>query len=171
MEICMSLHYLLFQKILYESYLSNGGHPLPAYIKAKKSKVTQSCPTLCDPMGYGLPGSSVHGIFQARILEWVAISFSRGSSWPRDRTQVSCIAGRCFTLWATREVLQPTIPLLLKGLFMWQVLSCVISIQAFIHPLKLHWNIYWVLQHTGGQEKIPIEWWTLHSLKLALGLG
>ena len=50
-----------------------------------------------------LPGSSVHGIFQARILEWVAISFSRGSSRPRDGTQVSCIAGRCFTLWATRE--------------------------------------------------------------------
>ena len=49
------------------------------------------------------PGSSVHGILQARILEWVAISFSRGSSWPRDRTQVSQIAGRCFNLWATRE--------------------------------------------------------------------
>ena len=49
------------------------------------------------------PGFSVHGIFQARELEWVAISFFRGSSWPRDRTQVSCIAGRHFTLWATRE--------------------------------------------------------------------
>ena len=49
------------------------------------------------------PGFSVHRIFQARVLEWVAISFSRGSSWPRDWTQVSCIAGRCFTLWATRE--------------------------------------------------------------------
>ena len=46
---------------------------------------------------------SVHGILQARVLEWVAISFSRGSSWPRDRTQVSCIVGRCFNLWATRE--------------------------------------------------------------------
>ena len=50
------------------------------------------------------PGSSVHGIFQARILEWVAISFSRGSSWPRVKTQVSCIVGRRFTVWATREV-------------------------------------------------------------------
>ena len=55
-------------------------------------------------MDCSLPGSSIHGIFQARVLEWVAISFSRGSSWPRDRTQGSCIAGRCFTLWATREV-------------------------------------------------------------------
>ena len=48
--------------------------------------VTQSCPTLCDPMDYSMPDSSVLGIFQARILEWVAISFSRGSSWPRDWT-------------------------------------------------------------------------------------
>ena len=51
------------------------------------------------------PGFSVHGIFQARILDWVAISFSRGSSWPRDRTWVSRIAGRCFTIWATRKAI------------------------------------------------------------------
>ena len=56
----------------------------------------QSCPTLCDPMDCSLPGSSVHGIFQARTLEWVSISFSGGSSQPRDRTQVSCIVGRHF---------------------------------------------------------------------------
>ena len=54
-----------------------------------ESEVAQSCPTLCDPVDCSLPGSSVHGIFQARILEWVAISFSRGSSRPRDRTLVS----------------------------------------------------------------------------------
>ena len=60
--------------------------------------VTQPCPTLCNPTDRSPPGSSVHGILQARILEWVAISFSRGSSPPRDRTQVSCIAGRCFTV-------------------------------------------------------------------------
>ena len=54
-------------------------------------------------MDYSLPGSSVHGIFQARILEWVAISFSRGSSQPRDWTRVSHIVGRCLTIWATRE--------------------------------------------------------------------
>ena len=53
-----------------------------------------------------IPGSSVHGIFQARILEWVPIFFSRGSSWPRDQTWVSHIVGRCFTIWATREVSQ-----------------------------------------------------------------
>ena len=67
------------------------------------SEVVQSCPTLCDPVDCSLPGFSVHGIFQARVLEWAAISFSKGSSWPRNWTWVSCIAGRCFTLWATRE--------------------------------------------------------------------
>ena len=65
--------------------------------------IIQLCLTLCDPMDSSLPGSSVHEIVQARVLEWVAISFSRGSSWPRDQAQVSCIAGRYFTIWATRE--------------------------------------------------------------------
>ena len=68
--------------------------------------VTKSCLTLCDPMDCSLPGSSVHGIFQARILEWVAISFSRGSSWPRDQTRVSCISCTgtwMLYCWAARE--------------------------------------------------------------------
>ena len=73
-------------------------------IKVKsESEVAQSCQTLCDPMDWGLPGFFVHGIFQARILDWVAISFSRRSSWPREWTRVSCIVGRCFTIWATRK--------------------------------------------------------------------
>ena len=77
-----------------------------AYDQIKvKSEVAQLCPTLCDPMDCSLSGSSIHGIFQARVLEWIAISFSRGSSWPRNRTQVSHIAGRRFTFWATREAL------------------------------------------------------------------
>ena len=65
--------------------------------------ITQLCLTLGDPKDCSPPGSSVHGILQARILEWVAIPLSRGSSWPRDRTQVSHIAGRFLTMWATRE--------------------------------------------------------------------
>ena len=72
-------------------------------IKKAESEVTQSCLTLCNPMDCSLPRSSVHGIFQARVLEWVAISFSRGSSQPRDWTWVSCTAGRRFTTWATME--------------------------------------------------------------------
>ena len=59
-----------------------------------QSEVIQSCPTLCNPMDYSLPGSSVHGILQAIVLEWVGISFFRASSLPRDWTQVSRIAGR-----------------------------------------------------------------------------
>ena len=63
----------------------------------------QSFPTLSDPKDCSPPGSSVHGVLQARTLEWVAISCSRGSSQPRDQTQVSGTAGRLFTIWATRE--------------------------------------------------------------------
>ena len=65
--------------------------------------IAQSCLTLCDHMDYNPPGSSVHGIFRARILKWVAISCSRGSFWPRDQTWVSHIAGRLSTVWATRD--------------------------------------------------------------------
>ena len=68
-----------------------------------KMKVAQSCLTLCDPMDY-----RVHKILHVRILEWVAFPFSRGSSQPRDWTQVSCIAGGFFTSWATRESLLGT---------------------------------------------------------------
>ena len=66
--------------------------------KESESEVAQLCPTLCDPMDCSLPSSSVHEIFQVTILEWTAISFSRGSSQPRDRTRVSRIVGRCFYL-------------------------------------------------------------------------
>ena len=73
-----------------------------AEIEEKWSEVAHSWQTLCDPVDCSLPGSSLHGILQARVLEWVAISFSRGSSQPRDQTQVSRIVGRCFNLWAMR---------------------------------------------------------------------
>ena len=65
--------------------------------------VTQSCPILCDPMDCSLQGPSVHWILQARIREWIAIPFSRWSSRPRVQTLVSCIAGRFFTVCATKE--------------------------------------------------------------------
>jgi len=69
-----------------------------------ESEVTQSCPTLCNPMDCSLPGSSIHGIFHVRILESVAISSSRRSSRPRDWTQIYHIVGRHFTVWATGGV-------------------------------------------------------------------
>ena len=93
LELC-SVQSKILSNNLMSSILSN---------TESESEVAQSSPTLCNPMDCSLPGSSVHGIFQARVLEWVAISFSRGSSQPRDRTQVSHIRGRRFNLWATRE--------------------------------------------------------------------
>ena len=77
---------------------------LPRSVKVKVKSLSRVW--LWDPMDCSLPGSSVHGIFQAIVLVWVAISFSRGSSWPRDRTQFSHIVDRHLTVWATREVPQ-----------------------------------------------------------------
>ena len=95
------------------------------------SEVAQSCPTLYDPMNCSPPGSSVHGIFQAWILEWVAISFSRGSSWPRDWTQVSCIVGRHFTVQVTREA---------PSLFLVAVIICLMIIYHIRDYIQLeHW--------------------------------
>jgi len=67
------------------------------------AKLLQSYLTLCDPMAGSQSGSSVHGVLQARILEWVATPSSGGSPQPRDGTHVSCTADRFFTSWATRE--------------------------------------------------------------------
>ena len=75
---------------------------LPKKLKLKVL-VTQACLTVYDPTDWSPPGSSVHGISQARKLKWVAISFSRGSFQPRDQSYVSCIAGRFFAVWASRE--------------------------------------------------------------------
>ena len=72
-------------------------------VKWSEVKIAQLCPTLCDLMDCSLPGFSVHGILQARILEWVAVPFSRESSQPRNQTQVSRIAGGFFTNWTIRE--------------------------------------------------------------------
>ena len=85
-----------------------------SFMRREWHTLAQSCPTLFDPMDRSPPGSSVHGILQASILEWIAISSSKGSSWPRDQTHtscISCIAGGFFTPRALREaplvVLQP----------------------------------------------------------------
>ena len=87
-----NLGLLHYKQILY--HLSHG--------RKVKVLVTQLCLTLWDPTDCGPPGSSVHGVLQARILEWVAVLISRGSSWPRDCTRASRIAGRFFTISAAR---------------------------------------------------------------------
>ena len=100
----LSSHYLILCHPILLHALLDCKEILVKLIKIEsESDITQSCPTLCDPMECSLPCSSIHGIFQARVLEWIAISFSRGSSGPRDWTWVSHITGRHFTIWATRE--------------------------------------------------------------------
>ena len=87
----------------HQTSLSTISQNLFKLMSIKLVLVTQPCLTLWNPMDCSPPSSPVHRILQAKILEWVAISFSKRSSQPRDWTQVSHIAGRFFTIWATRE--------------------------------------------------------------------
>ena len=113
--------------------------------------VFKSCPTLHNPMDYSPAGSSVHGILQARIVEWVAISFSRGSFWPRDWTCVSCIGRQILYYWAT---------------FICQ-LNCLIFSQALSPRKKNHtcagytgivrYHLQWVSK--GPSEIVPVKRW------------
>ena len=97
-SICPRGHYIF--KIIQVCF-----HITLYYFIGESVLVTQLCLTLCDPLDCSPPGSSVHEILQARILEWEAILFSRGSTQPRNRTWVFCIVGRFFTIWNTREAL------------------------------------------------------------------
>ena len=107
-----SPHYLDHLAVISEDIRCSGSGLLPSIVLCAcmsvcsqwvKVLVSQSCLTLWDPMDCSSPGPSILGILQARLLEWVAIPFSRGSSLPWDWTWVSCISGRFFTIWATRE--------------------------------------------------------------------
>ena len=117
------------------------GNPWP-WVESKLL-VTWSCLTLCDPMDYSSPAPSVHGILQTRILEWVAIPFSR-SSQLRDCTGVFCIAGKFFTFWATREAPDLCLTSLFleasQVLLLWMQTakhSSVSKTCAFCHPKKI----------------------------------
>ena len=139
--------------------------------------VTQSCPTLCDPVDYSPPGSSVHGILQAGILVWVAISFSRGSSWPRDQTHVSCVSRidrQTLYYWATREA-----PKSLGFCYYYYFLfpspspcSCyllsspthVFAHQNPHHPFRCLWPILAASTNNRGPRSIfshPSTWWVM----------
>ena len=105
----------------------------------ESESVSCSVMSLCYAMDGNLPGSSVHGILLARTLEWVAIPFSRGSFWPRDRTWVSCVAGRFFIVWATRE--SPLI-LTFNYFFSLSPTNCVNSMKAgyLSHSALFSWR-------------------------------
>jgi len=103
-------------------------------MNSESVSVSQSCLTLCNSMDSSPPGSSGHGILQARILEWVSISFSRRSSWPRDRTLISCISwigSKFFTIWATRET----------HVCMY-VISTYLCVYAYIYVCIYKYNIF-----------------------------
>ena len=105
MEIILCCFLSLFGRSVISNFLPlhGGQHGPQAYLSLTISQrlwvtAAQLCPTFSDPIDCSLSDSSVHGILQTRILEWVSISFSRGSSQPRDQTQVSCIVGRFYYL-------------------------------------------------------------------------
>ena len=137
-------------------------------------KVAQLCQTLCDPMGYIPPGSSVYRILQATILEWVAISSSRRSFWPRDQTQVSCIIGRLFTISKGGDLkLKVWGPLLLSTIYHKDILYMVATIEkSLLHKVKSErdkqtsyintyiWNLekwYWWTYFQGRNRDANIE--------------
>ena len=131
----------------------------------------QSCLTLCNPMNCSLPGSSVYGFLQANILEWVAISFSRGSSQPKNQTHfscISCIASGFFTNWATWETqnyhIDPTIPLLGEYLrktksLIWKDTCSSMSITALLNA-----NIWKQPKCPSTDERIK-KMWHIHTME------
>ena len=127
-------------------------------VERKKVKVAQLCPTLCNAMGY-----TVHGILQAKVLEWVAFPFSRGSSQPRDRTH---IAGRFFTSWVTREA-QEYCPLVI-----WEKVKLKTRLYFILNSsLKVGQCQVWV--KIWGNRTFPvtmsgcIAWWGHSRIDLA----
>ena len=99
--------------------------------------VAQSCPILCKHMDHSPPGSSIHGISQVRKLKWVAISFFRGSSWPRDQIWVSCLGRWILYHWATRKALYPVIKTTVSACI--SVRQCLyLKVSSFSERL-LHW--------------------------------
>ena len=116
-------------------------------------------------MDCSLPGSSVHGILQARILEWVAIPFSRGSSRPRNQTWISCIANRFFIIWATREALLENkyAPYNIWNIFTVKLFTCLFEIQFLLNGLYfIQYPDCWAQgsigtwSHSGGLSKSRI---------------
>ena len=125
-----------------------------------KVLVSQSCPTLCDPLDCSPLGSSVHGILQARIVEWVAIPFLRGSSWPKDWIHISHKADRFFTVWATmKPIVKVYHNLILK---IWK-LGCELFFFFWLYPwyvvekaIATHSSVLsWRIQGTGEPGGLP----------------
>ena len=151
--------------------------------------------TLCDPRDCSLLGSSVHGIFQARVLEWVALSFSRGSSQPREWTPVSCISGRHFTIWPpgkplVRIVLRRNMDNIKGNWTVWLPGAClplsatsncegewhtghfmIVNILCFVHEMSLCYSILVDLGVSQWADQfLPLKLWTLLCIHLGMNL-
>ena len=118
--------------------------------------------TLCDRMDCSLPGCSAHGILQARILQWVAITFSRGSSRPRDQTQVSRIGGRHFNLWATREA-TTNLDSILKSRDI-TLSTNVHLVKAMIFPVVMYRSESWTIKKAECRRIDAFELWCWRRL-------
>ena len=130
------------------------------YCVLRAVRSLQLCLTLCDPMDCSLPGSSVHGISKARILEWVAIFYSKGSSQPRDQTHVSCVSCGSLPLSLWSEVLNP---------LCWSQISCQKETSLFpknlvwsgdpqilgLESLVIHYNLCSWIMHDSNSITIP----------------
>ena len=132
--------------------------------KVKVKEVAQSCQTLCNPIDCSLPGSSVHGIFQATVLEWIAISFSRGSSQLRAQTRVSHIVDRrlvmpnSFVTPVCQDPLSMAFPGKNIGVSCYFIFQRIFPIQGSI-PHLLHWQIDSLpLSHQGSLCNISLSW-------------
>ena len=135
MTVCLET-IICYKSRIYTGFLSS----LPRW--KVKVKVAQSCLTHCDPMDY-----TVHGILQAKILEWVAYPFSSGSSQPRNWTRASCTAGRFFTNWAIREALQGEL-CITDGYKEFH------SLAHLLHPTKLSHSIYRYVINTNSFQSV-----------------
>ena len=114
-------------------------------------------------MDCSLPGSSIHGIFQVRVLEWIAISFSRGSFWPRDWTQVSCIADRCFIIWAISHLDMTNLDSILKSRdITWR--TKVHPVKAMVSPLVMYGCERWTIKKAEHWRTDAFELWCWRRL-------
>ena len=130
--------------------------------------IVQSYLTLCNPVDCSLPDSPVHGILEARLLEWVAIRFSRGSSWPRDRTWVSCIARKYFTIWGTRQAHRRYDMIYLlrrRYIFIKDVIYCI---SIFYLMNGMHWFLIQTILQVCNKAQLGYRWLSVYAAEFSL---
>ena len=139
-RMCQWHSYILAENLFWKIFnqvKATSNYQSDTMTNSKMKSAGHSVLSLCNPMDHRLPGSSVHGILQARLLEWITISFSRVPSWPRDWTWVSCIKGRFFTFWPTQ-------------IYSWIKISAMLFVDCLLKadPL-MSFNSYIFISKTG----------------------